>query len=241
MYARYLNAPLLLFLWQVAPVDVGRDDSGRLEVSVTGGVGAYAFEDYPASASCAGSRPAGSRAREYKSQGASVALWAKNTIRVLTAAGSIRDATRERSGAFWAAQAGIEQEVYGIGLGLASFGGSERVLKPSGSLRLGPLDGFSLRADYHRPEAGMGLIGGPRVGVGLNQGRTRKTGLFVGLAMTPIPDSARRAGGFAELVVPLGFLDRKGGVSISGFYSGVRHGNADKEIFSFGVGAWIRP
>ena len=123
----------------------------------------------------------------------------------------------------------IERKDFGIGLGLASFGGTERALQPSGSLRLGSLDRLSLRADYRYPEAGMGLIGGPRIGVGLNQGRSRKAGLLVGVATTPVPDSARRVGGFVELAFPLSFVTRKAGLSVSGFLSGKYHGNEDKQ------------
>jgi hypothetical protein len=245
MYPRYLNAPLLLLLWQVAPVDVVRDDGGRLRVSVAGGAGEYAFQNYDPvpGGGCYGfpGRSSRTEARDYESRGVSLIVWAKNTIRILTAAGSVKDDTGERRGAFGAAQAVLEKEKFGVGLGLASFGGQERIVEPSASARLGPLDGLSLRADYRQPEAGMGLIGGPRVGIGFNQGTRRRGNFFVGIATTPVPDGAKRVGGFVELGLPLGFLDRKAGISVRRFMSGVYHGNQERRIFSLGIGGWVQP
>jgi hypothetical protein len=85
----------------------------------------------------------------------------------------------------------------------------------------------------------MALVGGPRIGLGWNQGRNRKPRLLVGMATTPIPDSAQRLGGFVELAVPLGFL--QSGLSLNGFLSGRYRGNETKQIYSLGVGAWIQP
>jgi hypothetical protein len=87
----------------------------------------------------------------------------------------------------------------------------------------------------------MGLMGGPRIGVGFNQGRSRKARLLVGMATTPVPDSARRVGGFFELAVPLGLFKGKAGLSVSGFLAGMYHGNQNKPIFSLGLGGWVQP
>lgn len=123
----------------------------------------------------------------------------------------------------------------------ASPGGIERALQRSASVRLGSLDGVSLRADYRGPDSSRGLIGGPRIGVGVNQGRTSKTRFFFGLATTPVPDSARRVGGFVELALPIWFLKGKGGFTVNGFLSGKYHGNEDKQIYGLGLAGWIQP
>lgn len=246
MYARYLNAPLLLLLWQVAPVDLKRDEAGRVRISFGAGKGDLAFRNdpgYPAGVDCAGdsypARAPYTEATDYSSSGIAAEVWANDNLRIHGALGSVTDYSGERQGTFGAAQAALERKNFGIGLGFASFGGTVRTLQPSGSLRLGPLDGISLRADYHHPETQMGLIGGPRIGLGWNQGRNRKPRLFLGMARTPVPDSAQRLGGFLELAVPLGFL--RGGLSVNGFLGGRYQGNEARQIYSVGVGAWIHP
>ena len=248
MLARYLNAPLLLLLWQIAPVESRRDEAGRVRLSFGAGNGNFAFHDfpgYPAGVGCNGGSYA---ARDdytedmgYSSRGASAEIWARSNIRVWAAIGGVTDNSLERSGTFGAAQVVLEQEKFGIGLGLASLGGIERSFQPSASLRYGSLDRFSIRADYRHPGAGMGLAGGPRIGVGLNQGRSERTRVLVGISTTPVPDTLRRVGGFVELAVPVWFLKRKAGFTVNGFLSGKYHGNEAKQISSFLVGAWLQP
>src|SRR6185503_909982 len=163
MLARYLNAPLLLLLWQVAPIQAGREDGGRLRVSFGAGSGSFAFADYPgypAGMDCGGSYPGKSPYTEsmgYRSQGASAEAWVRNNVRIWAAIGGVTDNSLERNGSFGAAQVVLEQERFGLGIGLASFGGVERSLQPSASVRVGSLDRFSVRADYRQPGAGMGL------------------------------------------------------------------------------------
>ena len=248
MLARYLEAPLLLLLWQVAPVDLRPDEGGRVRLSFGAGGGAFSFQDYPGSAGgvdCFGDRygpqAPSTHGSSYSSAGASAEVWARNNIRIRAALGNVNDPTGERHGAYGAVQAVLERPRFGVGLGLASLGGLTRSLQPSASARFGSLDGVSLRADYRGPDSWMGLIGGPRIGLGVRQGRTRKTRFFFGLATTPVPDSARRVGGFAELALPIWFLKGKGGFTVNGFLSGKYHGNEDKQIYGLGLAGWIQP
>jgi hypothetical protein len=245
MFARYLNAPLLLLLWQVAPLDFHRDHAGRVRISFGAGQGGFAFRDdpgYPAGASCLGDYPARAPYTDklgYSSGGIGAEIWAHQRVRIHAAFGSVSDYSGERDGSFFAFQAALEEKHFGVGLGLAALGGVERTTQPSISARVGSLNGFSLRADYHQPQAVMGLIGGPRIGLGWNQGRSQKPRVLVGVATTPVPDSARRLGGFVELAVPLGFLNS--GLSVDGFVSGRYRGNEVRQIYSLGLGAWIQP
>jgi len=250
MLARYLNAPLLLLLWQVAPLHVRRDEGGRVRVSFGGGGGKFSFTDVPGSPAggidCvnggpAAATPARTVTERYESGGVSAEVWAKNTLRLRAAIGGVTDWSGELQGGFEAAQAVFERRTYGVGLGLASFGGTKGGLRPSGSARFGTVDGLSLRADYHTPEAGMGMIGGPRIGIGLNQGGSRKVRILVGMATTPVPDSARRIGGFVELAVPLWPLTGRAGLSFNAFLSGTRRGFDAEQVYSVGMGGWIQP
>jgi hypothetical protein len=244
MLARYLNAPLLLLLWQVAPLDYHRDHAGRVRLSFGAGWGTFAFRDdpgHPAGTSCAGSYPARPPSTEklsYSSGALGAEVWASQRVRIHAAIGGVNDYSGERHGSFAAFQAALEQKHYGFGLGFA-VGGPNHSLQPSASARLGSLAGLSLRADYRQPQSAMGLIGGPRIGLGWNQGQSRKPRVLFGLATTAIPDTARRVGGFVELAVPLRFL--RSGLSVNGFMSGRYHGNEVRQIYSLGLGAWIQP
>lgn len=247
MLARYLNAPLLLLLWQVAPVDLKRDDHGRVKISFGAGGGNYTFRDAPGYApgvDCTGESYEGrdpyTEADTYTSVGGSAEAWATSTLRLQGAYGQITDGSGERNGKFGAAQAVLERRKFGVGLGVAAFGGTRGALHPSASARVGSLEGLSLRADYYNPDAGMGLIGGPRIGVGY-QGNSMKPRFLAGMATTPVPDSIRRAGGFIEFAVPLRLFDVRTGLSLSAFISGTRAGNEDKRIMAVGVGGWISP
>ncbi|HEX7024637.1 MAG TPA: hypothetical protein VF187_07450 [Gemmatimonadales bacterium] len=248
MLARYLNAPLLLLLWQVAPVDLHRDEGGRIRIALGAGSGRYSFRDYPgypAGVDCNGDSYSGrsdyTEADDYRTVGISGEGWASKTLRIRGAVGRITDGSGERHGEFGAAQAVYEQKNFGLGLGVAAFGGIEGKVEPSGSARYGRLDGVSVRADYRAPEALMGLIGAPRIGVAVNRGGSRKPSLFAGLATTPVPDSARRVGGFVQVEIPLRIFGARTGLSFSGFLSGTRKGNEDKQIFGFGLAGWLQP
>jgi hypothetical protein len=247
MLARYLNAPLLLLIWQVAPVPSRPDEGGPVRLSFGAGNGAFAFDNYPGypgGMNCGGTYPGRSaytQDKGYASKGGSAEIWIRRDIRIWTAIGSISDNSLERGGTFGAVKMALEKDKFGIGLGFATLGGLERVVQPSASVRYGSLNRFSVRAEYRQPVAGMGLAGGPRIGIGWNQGRGRKTRFLFGISTTPIPDTLRRVGGFAELAVPLGFLSHKGGFMLNGFLSGSYHGNEAKQIGSFLLGAWLEP
>jgi hypothetical protein len=246
MLARYFNAPLLLLLLQVAPGELHRDHAGRVRYSFGAGHGAFAFRDDPGWPAGGFGCSGGSGARDpytdkigYSSRGVAAEVWASQRVRVHAALGGISDFSAERQGTFGAVQAVLEQQHFGFGLGLAASGATRHPLQPSASARVGSLTGLALRADYDFPQAGMGLIGGPRIGVGWNQGPNRKPRIFLGVATTPIPDTARRAGGFIELSLPLGIL--RSGLAFNGFVSGKYHGNETKKIYSLGFGAWLQP
>ena len=237
MFARYLNAPLLLLLWQVAPV-------GKVRLALGGGQGEFAFQDYPGypgGMDCTGSYPGRApytQSLNYSTRAIAAEAWVSQKLRVYGAFGGVTDFTGQ-GGTFFAAQGVFEQKYYGLGAGFVTGGGLGHQLQPSASLRIGSLAGASLRADYRFPQAAMGLVGGPRVGVGWNQSGNLKPRLFAGIASTPIPDSARKIGGFVEFAFPLGFL--KSGLFANAFVGGKYHGNETRQIYSLGLGAWIQP
>ncbi len=75
----------------------------------------------------------------------------------------------------------------------------------------------------------------------MNRGGSWKPSLFAGLATTPVPDSARRLGGFVQVGMPLMIFGAKSGLSLSAFLSGIRKGTEDKRIYGFGLAGWLQP
>ena len=233
MSARLLTAPMLLLLWQVAPMNLHRDGPGRIRIGVGGGGGDLVFRD---AMTCAGEsvyEPV-----HYTSWGGTAEVWASDRLRIHAAAGDVDDGTVERSGVFGAAQAVLEEKRFGVGIGVTSFGGIDRSWSPSASLRLGPLDRVHLRADYGFPEPTMGLTGLPRVGVGLNQGRDRSIRVFAGATTTPIPESEERIGAFLDLAIPLGNFAWNPGLAVHAFFAGTSRSRA---IYTVGAGVFIQP
>jgi len=248
MYARYLNAPLLLLVWQVAPVELRRDEGGRARFGVTLGGGAFTFRDHAAGGlNCNGQEdpgaPASTDTDRYETVGFTAEVRASERVRVHAAYGWIEDQSGQRDGQFFGGQAVYEKSAFGFGLGLASFGGAERTVRPSALARFTPVGGVSLQADYHHPNGSMGLIGGPRLGLAINQTDNREIRAFLGMATTAVRDSSHRIGGFLEGSVPIEILGRRAGINLSVFVGGWR-GKAPehrRELYSLGLGAWIEP
>jgi len=233
MSARLLNAPLLLLLWQVVPLEVQRTPLGRVRLGLGGGAGMFAFVSR---VSCDG-RPY-TEAREYHTLGGGAEVWASDRVRVSGAAGMVTDETNERAGFFGAVHGALEGKHVGAGLGVGSAGGQAGSWHPSASLRVGPLDRLHFRADFGTPGLAMSVTGLPRVGLGYNQGRLGGKKLFGGLATTPIPEHKQRVGPFLELSVPLGHSRSNAYLSLFGFVGGIAESHA---IGSVGAGLFFQP
>lgn len=232
MYPRYWNAPLLLLLWQLAPLD-GRSD-GRLRVDVGVGTGFFGYATRNGFG-CAG-EPVQTRVPgRYSSVAVAGEYWATDRVRFTAVLGSISDETGALDGNLGGVAGSFERERFGIGLGLSAFGGAEGSIVPAIALRAGRLNRPHLRADYGFPSATMGLSGLARVGLGVNQGRTRGIRLFVGGALTPATDTTGSVGFLAQAGLPIG---RKLGISLQTLLSGSNEG---KTMYSLGMGVWVQP
>jgi hypothetical protein len=233
MSARLLNAPLLLLLWQVAPLEVQRTPLGRFRLGLGAGAGMFAFVSRM---SCDG-RPY-TEVRDYHTLGGAAEVWASDRVRMSGAAGMVTDETHERDGAFGAVHGAVEGRHVGAGLGVGSAGGRSRSWHPSASFRLGPLDRLHFRAEYGTPGLAMPVTGLPRVGLGYNQGRQGGKQLFAGLATTPIPEHKQRVGPFLEMSIPLGHSRSNTYLSLFGFVGGIAESHA---IGSVSAGLFIQP
>ena len=85
MTNRLFNAPLLLLLWQVAPVDFPVDSSGRVRLSLGAGAGSFS---YRYGTSCDGSRVRIDDS--FGVEGAAAGVWAGDEIRLHAAGGDIQ-------------------------------------------------------------------------------------------------------------------------------------------------------
>lgn len=247
--SRLLAAPMLLLLWQVAPLHLKTDDIGRVRISLGTGGGSFSFRDYDASPggmSCLGpyaGTPAGTVSDSWSSSALSVEAWPRRDVRIQAVFGKATGLDPSEGYVddhFGGAQVILEKKAFGIGLGAENSGFGSR-LQPSASVRVGSLTGISLRADYGYPDVTLGLRGGPRVGIGLNQGQTRKPRVLMGISTTPI-DSGRRLGAFLNVETSLGNqLRRRAGLYLHGFFGGMFKGNSPQPYHSMMIGAWVEP
>lgn len=225
------NAPLLLLLWQVAPVPIARDGSGRLHIGLAAGRGTFMHRQ---ALNCAGepeSPPVGI-ALSYRSTGVAADYRVSDRVTAHAALGRVDDESGAHMGWHGAAQASLRERWFGVGGGAAVLGGTQGGLAPAGFLRLGREDLPHLRADYGFPTPVMGLTGLPRAGVAY---QSRAVAVFVGAGTTPVPRSRPRVGGFAD-------VEFRAWDGLGLLFHLVHAGNDDLGSLSgFGVGLTLTP
>jgi hypothetical protein len=187
MRRRLLHGPLLLFLYQAVPVSVTPDSLARHRLTVGFGGGRWENEQF----SCNGDLLSALRV-PYSSGGVQYDAWATPQIRIGGFGGSYQSrpdgapsAVRDYDGPFFGGQVAYEWKSVGIGAGFAHVAGADGFTSPSGYLRFGTLDGVHIRADLFPPTPVLGSTGWLRAGVGYRDGRRRRAGGFLGLAIPP--------------------------------------------------------
>jgi hypothetical protein len=128
----------------------------------------------------------------YSSGGVQYDAWATPQLRIGGFGGSYQSrpdsappAVRDYDGPFFGGQVAYEWKSVGIGAGFAHVAGADGFTSPSGYLRFGTLDGVHIRADLFPPTPVLGSTGWLRAGVGYRDGRRRRAGGFLGLAIPP--------------------------------------------------------
>jgi hypothetical protein len=205
-----LRGPLLLLLYQTAPVGVQHDSLGNTRVTFGFGGGQWENAQYACDGSLLSSTPVA-----YQSAGVEVEHWAANVR--LTAFGGTTGQTPGRAnvndpntisyvemydGLFGGIQFAYEGQKFGAGIGVTSVPGPDGFLAPSPYVRVGNMDGAHFRLDAFHPNPIFPSEGWARIGVGFNKGHLRGTSGFVGLAMGPA-DYESKAALTAELGLPL--------------------------------------
>lgn len=198
MTKRLLFGPLLIVLWQAAPVGVEPGPDGRARITV--GVGAGRLESR--SISCEGDL-LGADPVPYQMGGASVEYWLTDVLRMSGVLGYVSGDAYEWNAAFGGMLMAYEGSRRGFGLGLAHSASEEMPSSLSLYLRFGSLDGAHFRVDGFTADPLLGTTGLLRTGVGHNMGRRRGLSVYAGLGVGPLADEKGGLGPFVETFLPV--------------------------------------
>lgn len=186
---RALGGPMVLAVWQFAPVTTAQDSLGRVRIGF--GYGGGRFEQ--TSVDCSGDVIGSARAK-YATGGVNADVWLANRFRISGfATRQTVDDEIDVSGSgasvfagttnYYGIQFAHEGQRFGLGLGSVRGGGATfRPLQLSTYMRIGDIDGVHFRSDFNDPSALFGTLGTLRVGLERNAGHLRGPSWFAGLA-----------------------------------------------------------
>jgi hypothetical protein len=214
MSSRLFLGPLLLLVWQVAPVTAVPDSSGRYRITLGYGGGQLEYRRLDCSGNVVAADPSA-----FSFGAVELEAWPDDRLRVTGAAALIRTSPGEASafdvhvttmlaGTLLAYEGGVA----GIGLGISNMGrwfeaaGGEvdnTPALPAFYLRLGSRAGAHYRLDVLTPTAFVPVSGVVRTGLGWGRGRERRASGFAGVSFGPAADEAYPVGGFLELGIPI--------------------------------------
>ncbi len=202
-----LSGPLLVLMWQVAPISVQQDPGGKLHVSLGYGTGQYEVRRY----SCAGDY-LGAEPQPFSSATAHADLWPDRRFRLSGFAGRYTQAGNYS--AMYGIAAAAEFQHVGFGGGKAYGYAGEDI--PSVYLRFGNIDKAHFRFDAAYPGAAFPSTGDVRFGIGFNQGLRPGVRWNVGLSVPNIgADGTVGLGPYLEITVP---TYERFGISVHGAY-----------------------
>ena len=198
---RLLRGPLLVLLYQVAPITSRQDSLGRYRVTVGFGGGQWENEQF----SCEGDLISANPVR-YSSGGAQVDAWPGSRLR-LTGFGGVLHQTADffsadYSGGFGGGQVAYEGQHIGLGFGLTHVSGLDGFTAPVPYFRIGNIDRPHFRIDALAPNPAFSTAGWARIGMGFNNGHLRGTSGFFGLGARP-PDYNSKALAVGEFRFPI--------------------------------------
>jgi len=202
--------PLLLLLYQAAPVNAHQDSLGRYRVSVGYGTGQWEHEEF----SCDGQLLSSTPVRHH-SAGMQLDAWPDKQVRISAFGGVTRSTTGTTvatdpasspfidlyDGTFGGALIAYEGRKAGIGIGPTRLPGGGG-LRTAFYLRVGNLEAAHLRMDVMTPNPALPSLGWGRIGIGVNEGHLRRVGGFIGVGFGP-PDYSSKAALIGELNVPV--------------------------------------
>jgi len=212
---RAIGGPLVLVLWQAAPVSTQVDELGRTRV--TFGYAKGRVEDY--FVDCSGNR-IGSQEYAYDALGGLIDVWPSDEVRLSAFAGR-RSSTPEldpadyppgaipseastRSFAQYGGQVAMEWRNFGIGAGVSTGRRDpfEGQTVPNFYLRAGNIDGLHARLDFNQPDETYREPDNLRTGLASHMGLLRGVSWFAGLNTCYCGEDYQTAG-FVNATVPL--------------------------------------
>ncbi len=187
---RLLHGPVLLLLYQVAPLPVAPDSLGRYRITAAYGGGQWENAEFSCDGQLLSSTPV-----RYRSAGAQIDAWPQPDLRLTAFAGTTTThvgATdgesadiKDYEGPFGGAQLAYEGQRFGVGMGLTSLSGTDGFTGPSLYLRIGDRDHAHFRFERLAPNPAFPTTGWARFGVGFNKGHLRGRSGFFGVAAGP--------------------------------------------------------
>lgn len=204
--------PLLLLLYQAAPISVQQDSLGRYRIGVGYGTGQWENEEF----SCDGQLLSATPVR-HRSAGVQLDVWPDDRVRLTAFGGTTSQSVGETistdpqygsayvepfAGPFGGAQLAYEGQKIGLGIGITQLSGTQQSSYPALYVRVGNIDKAHLRMDALTPNPALPSVAWGRIGIGVNTGHRRGAGGFVGLGLGP-PDYNTKGAFLGELRYPI--------------------------------------
>jgi len=192
MHARLWHAPLIIALWQAAPVAIERDPvTNKYRLYVGAEAGQFENRTIACDGSVIDAIPV-----DLQRAGAAFDAWFGPHTRLRAAVGT------GDPGAHSAIR--LNGEWRAIGLGLGAWAGRDyenggELFAPSMYLRFGNADALHVTMDVFPPDLGPVAGGAARLGLGYRQGYAGGTGWFLGIAVPPFADERYTLAGQGEL------------------------------------------
>lgn len=204
---RLLHGPLLLLLYQTAPLTARQDSVGRYRITVGYGGGQWENEQFGCQGELLSTTPV-----RYRSGGAQLDAWPDPHLR-LTAFGGTTAQTlgatigdgccvEDYHGPFGGAQLAYEGQRFGAGIGVTRVSGVDGFTAAAPYLRIGNMDKAHFRLDALAPNPSFPTVAWARLGIGFHTGHLRGTGGFLGLGFGPV-DYNDKAVFIGELGFPI--------------------------------------
>lgn len=188
------TGPLLLLLWQAAPVSVGPDSTGRVRVSIGYGAGTYQSKIEQMSCETGEVTQVSTKDGGWTTGTAEVEAWPTNTIRANVVTTQMKPGggapDRFTTGGLVAA----EWRHVGVGAGFVHGSGADPFTAPLVYFRVADLDQRHFRVEIAVPEPPVPARTWLRIGTGKNLGRRGGARWLTGVAMT-LPGSQWLTGG----------------------------------------------
>jgi hypothetical protein len=198
------TGPLLLLLWQTAPVSVGPDSTGRVRVSLGYGAGVYHSTVEQVSCQTGDRTQISTKDGGWTTGTAEVDAWPTHTVRANVVATQLSPGAGASDRWTTTGLVAGEWRQVGVGGGLVHGSGADPFTAPLVYLRLSDLDRKHFRVEVAVPEPPVPGRTWLRIGTGYNLGRRAGSRWITGVATTWPGGGDPHMAFFGDAFVPLG-------------------------------------